>query len=40
MFFQDKLLENSKNSKELWKTQKSLGLNSKKSVNQNLFERG
>ena len=29
MFFQDKLQENTKNSKELWKTLKSLGLNSK-----------
>ena len=34
MLFQDKLLENSKNSKELWKTLKSLGLNSKKWVDQ------
>ena len=31
--FQDKLKENSNNSKELWKTLKSLGMNSK-SVNQ------
>ena len=30
-FFQDKIQENSKNSKELWKTLKSLGLNSKKT---------
>ena len=30
-FFQDKMQENSKNSKELWKTLKSLGLNSKKT---------
>ena len=30
-FFQDKIPENSKNSKELWKTLKSLGLNSKKT---------
>ena len=30
-FFQDKLKENSKSSKELWKTLKSLGLNSKKA---------
>ena len=29
MFFQDKLQENTKNSKELWKTLKSLGLNTK-----------
>ena len=29
MFFQDKFQENTKNSKELWKTLKSLGLNSK-----------
>ena len=28
-FFQDKLKENSNNSKELWKTLKSLGMNSK-----------
>ena len=34
MLFQDKLLENSKNSKELWKTLKFLGLNSKKWVDQ------
>ena len=32
-FFQDKLKENSNNSKELWKTLKSLGMNSK-NVNQ------
>ena len=32
-FFQDKLTENSNNSKELWKTLKSLGMNSK-NVNQ------
>ena len=32
MFFQNKLQENSKNSEELWKTLKSLGLNSKKVV--------
>ena len=31
MFFQIKLQENSKNSKELWKTLKSLGLNCKKA---------
>ena len=30
-FFQDKIQENSKNSKELLKTLKSLGLNSKKT---------
>ena len=30
-FFQGKIQENSKNSKELWKTLKSLGLNSKKT---------
>ena len=30
-FFQDKIQENSKNSKQLWKTLKSLGLNSKKT---------
>ena len=30
-FFQDKIQENSKNSKEVWKTLKSLGLNSKKT---------
>ena len=30
-FFQDKIQENSKNSKELWKALKSLGLNSKKT---------
>ena len=29
-FFQDKLKENSNNFKELWKTLKSLGMNSKK----------
>ena len=28
-FFQDKLKENSNNSRELWKTLKSLGMNSK-----------
>ena len=33
LFFQDKLKENSNNSKELWKTLKSLGMNSK-NVNQ------
>ena len=33
-FFQDKIQENVKNSRELWKTLKSLGLNSKKRVNQ------
>ena len=32
-FFQDKLKENSNNSKELWKTLKTLGMNSK-NVNQ------
>ena len=31
MFFEDKLQKNLKNSKELWKTLKSLGLNSKKT---------
>ena len=31
MFFQDKLQENSKNSKESWKTLKSWGLNYKKA---------
>ena len=31
MFFQDKWQEDSKNSKELWKTLKSLGLNSEKA---------
>ena len=31
IFFQDKLQANSKNSKELWKTLKSLGLKSKKT---------
>ena len=31
IFFQDTIQENSKNSKELWKTLKSLGLNSKKT---------
>ena len=35
-FFQDKIQENSKNSKELWKTLKSLGLNSKRTGQSNI----
>ena len=37
MFFQDNLQENSKNSKELQKTLKSLGLNSKKPGHSKYF---